>query len=166
MNLNRPAASTAQFAVVSQPPDIAAPGGGPSHRYQCRQAKAYRNVPACEADESSPEKVQVLDPCHPLYGRSFYVIREVVRGGNFPPSYEVEHHDGSTLLIPVTATQGCVEGTNQIKLSVEAVRDLIAVAETLEGHDGRSEEPVGDVITRVATSNSRRHRRSAGGGVS
>jgi hypothetical protein len=109
----------------------------------------------------------VVDPSHPLFGRSFCVIREVGRGGgNFAPSYEVEHRGGSTLLIPVAATQGYFESTNQIKLSVEAVRDLIAVAESLEGHDGRSEEPVGDVIPRVATSNSRRSRRSSGGGVS
>lgn len=150
-----------------QNPQLAVPPAAPSRvANRALRTKAYRNVPACEADESSPEKVQVLDPCHPLYGRSFYVIREVVRGGNFPPSYEVEHRDESTLLIPVAATQGYVEATNQIKLSVEAVRDLIAFAETLEGHDGRSEEPVGDVITRVATSNSRRGRRSSGGGVS
>jgi hypothetical protein len=109
----------------------------------------------------------VLDPSHPLFGRSFSVIREVGRrGGNFAPSYEVEHRGGSTLLIPVSATRGYVEATNQIKLSVEAVRDLIAVAETLEGHDDRTEEPVGDFITRVAASDSRRRRRSSGGGVS
>jgi len=109
----------------------------------------------------------VLDPSHPLFGRSFIVIRELGRGGgNFAPSYEVEHLGGSTLLIPVAATQGYVEVTNQIKLSVEAVRDLIALAETLEGHDDRTKEPVGDVITRVAASDSRRRRRSSGGGVS
>jgi hypothetical protein len=109
----------------------------------------------------------VLDPSHPLFGRSFNVIREVGRrGGNFAPSYEVEHRGGSTLLIPVSATQGYVEATNQIKLSVEAVRDLIAVAETLEGHDDRTEEPLGDVITHAAASDSGRRRRSSGGGVS
>jgi hypothetical protein len=95
------------------------------------------------------------------------VIRKLGRrGGNFAPSYEVEHLGGSTLLIPVSATQGYVAATNQNKLSVEAIRDLIAVAETLEGHDDRTEEPVGDVITRVAASDSRRRRRSSGGGVS
>lgn len=134
---------------------------------RCLPAKAYRNIPACESDESSPDKIEVLDPSHPLFGRSFNVIRKVGRrGGNFAPSYEVEHRGGSTLLIPVSATQGYVEATNQIKLNVEAIRDLIAVAETLEGHDDRTEEPVGDVITRVAASDPRRRRRSSGGGVS
>jgi hypothetical protein len=109
----------------------------------------------------------VLDPRHPLFGRSFNVIREVGRRcGNFAPSYEVEHHGGSTLLIPVSATQGYVDATNQIKLSVEAICDLMAVAETLEGHDDRTEEPVGDVTTHVAASDYRRGRRSSGGGVS
>jgi hypothetical protein len=111
--------------------------------------------------------VEVTDPRHPLYGRSFCVIREVARGsGNFAPSYEVEHRDGSTLLIQVTATLEYVDGTNQIKLSVEAVRDLIAVAGTLEDHDDRTEGPVGNVVARVAASDYRRRRRGSGGGMS
>ncbi|MER9972174.1 hypothetical protein, partial [Mesorhizobium sp. M0060] len=130
-------------------------------------AKAYRNIPAGESDESSVEVVRVLDPCHPLYGRSFRVIRRVAHHrGNFPPSYEVEHRDGSTLLIPVTATQKYVEKANQTKLSVEAVRDLVAVAECLEGHDHRPQEPMGDAVTSFAASNPRRRRRGSGGGVS
>jgi hypothetical protein len=66
-----------------------------------------------------------MDPHHPLYRRPFRVIRRVAHGGgNFPPSYEVDHRDGSTLLIAVAATQKYVEDTNQSKLGVEAVRDL------------------------------------------
>jgi hypothetical protein len=111
--------------------------------------------------------IWVLDPRHPLYGRSFHVIRRVARGGgNLPPSFEVEHRDGSTLLIPVVATQKYVDDTNQIKLSVEAVRDLVAVAECLEGHDHRPQEPVGDAVTSFAAPDSRRCRRGSGGGVS
>jgi len=56
------------------------------------RTKAFRNVPSGESDESLLEVVQVQDPRHPLYGRSFRVIRRVAhRGGNFPPSYEVEY---------------------------------------------------------------------------
>lgn len=130
-------------------------------------SKAYRNVPDCGADESSPKMVEVTDPRNPLYGRSFCVIREVARGsGNCAPSYEVEHRDGSTLLIPVTATLEYIEGTNQIKLSVEAIRDLIALAETLEGHDDRTEGSVGNVVARVTASDGQRRRRGSGGGMS
>lgn len=131
------------------------------------RSKAYRNVPAGDSDESSDEVVRVLDPHHPLFGRAFRVIRPVTRGGgNFPPSYEVEHRDGSTLLIPVAATQKYVGGPNQGKLSVEAVRDLVAVAECLEAHDHRPQEPVGGAATSFAAPNPRRGRRGSGGGVS
>src|ERR1700736_4144196 len=86
-------------------------------------SRAYRNIPAGESDESSTEVIRVLDPRHPLYGRSFHVIRRSThRGGNFPPSYEVEYRNGSTLLIPVAATEKYVRDTNQTKLSIEAVR--------------------------------------------
>ena len=48
--------------------------------------------PLVSSDESSVEVIEVLDPCHPLYGRTFRVIRRVDRGsGNFSPSYEVEY---------------------------------------------------------------------------
>ncbi len=58
-------------------------------------AKASRNIPSGESDESLAEVIQVLDPLHPLYGQSFRVIRRSAhRGGNFPPSYEVEYRNG------------------------------------------------------------------------
>lgn len=95
------------------------------------------------------------------------MIRQVTHGGgNFPPSYEVEYRNGSTLLIVVAATQKYVEGTYQTKLSVEAVRDLVAVAECLEGHDHRPRELVGDAVAGLAASNPRRCRRGSGGGGS
>jgi hypothetical protein len=55
-------------------------------------AKAFRNIPSGESDESSVDVIEVQDQRHPLYGRSFRVIRLVAhRGGDFPPSYEVEY---------------------------------------------------------------------------
>src|ERR1700676_5742381 len=99
---------------------------------RCLPAKAFRNIPSEEADESSAEMIEVLDPRHPLYGRSFRVIRRSThRGGNFPPSYEVEYRHGSSLLIPVSATEKCTIETNQTKLSIEALRDIISVVECL-----------------------------------
>ena len=37
-------------------------------------SKALRNIPSAKADESFSEVIRVLDPRHPLYGRSFRVI--------------------------------------------------------------------------------------------
>src|ERR1700676_43297 len=132
-----------------------------------RRSRAYRNIPAGESDESSTEVIRVLDPRHPLYGRSFHVIRRSThRGGNFPPSYEVEYRNGSTLLIPVTATEKYVRDTNQTKLSIEAVRDLVSVAECLENHEYRPKQAVGDAVAGFAASNCRRRCRGSGGAAS
>src|SRR5690242_16871736 len=87
-------------------PPAAAGTYGADCASRCRRAKAYRNIPSCESDESPIEEVRVLDPLHPLYGRSFRVIRRSTqRGGNFLPSYEVEHCNGSSLLIPIAVTE-------------------------------------------------------------
>ena len=48
-----------------------------------------------EADELLAERIQVLDPHHSLYGRTFHVIRRVARrGGNCPKSNEVGYGNG------------------------------------------------------------------------
>lgn len=131
------------------------------------RARACRNIPPGESDESSTEVVWVLDPRHPLYGRSFRVIRRSThRGGNFPPSYEVEHRNGSTLLIPVAATEKYVLDANQTKLSIEAIRDLVSVAECLENHEYRPNDALDDAVASVAASNRRRRRRGSCGGIS
>lgn len=128
------------------------------------RAKAFRNVPSGESDESSSELVQVQDPRHPLYGSSFRAIRRVAhRGGNFPPSYEVEYLNGRSLLIPVTATEPYHHGTNQTKLSIEALRELVFAVEGLECHEHGSERSVGDIAACSTASGRRRHRRSSGG---
>ncbi|WP_206616087.1 hypothetical protein, partial [Rhizobium hidalgonense] len=41
LNLNRPWASTVQFAILSRRSDIAEPDGAPSHRYRCRRATTH-----------------------------------------------------------------------------------------------------------------------------
>ena len=62
--------------------------------------------PLVSLTRSLIERVRVLDPHHPLYGRTFCVIRRLVqRGGNYPASYEVEYYNGASLLIPVSATE-------------------------------------------------------------
>ena len=71
-----------------------------------------------------------------------------------------------TLLIPVAATEKYVRDTNQTKLSIEAVRDLVSVAECLENHEYRPKQAVGDAVAGFAASNCRRRCRGSGGGAS
>lgn len=105
------------------------------------------------------------DPTHPLFGRTFRVIRQSVhRGGGFPVSYEVEYRDGASLLIPVAATEPQISTENRTKLSLEALHDLTSLVEQLEHHADRSGRPLGHASSGIAAPNRRRGRRSAGGG--
>lgn len=130
------------------------------------RAKACRNIPASESDESSGEEITVQDPTHPLFGRTFRVIRRSVhRGGGFPISYEVEHGDAASLLVPVAATEPQNSTENRTKLSVEALRDLISAAEQLEQQADRPGRTLGHAAIDIAAPNCRRSRRSSGGGI-
>ena len=134
---------------------------------QCLPARAYRNIPSGESDESLAEVVQVLDPRHPLYGRSFRVIRRSThRGGNFPPSYEVEHQGGTSLLVPISVTEPYEANANQTKLCIDALHDLISAVECLECHERRSERSLGGAAAGSAAQDRRRRRRGPGGGLS
>ena len=134
---------------------------------RCLPAKASRNIPSSEADESFSEVVQVLDPRHPLYGRSLRVIRRSShRGGNFPPSYEVEHRFGTSLLVPISATEPQKPNANRTKLSIEALGDLLSAVEGLECDERGSERPLGDTAAGSTAPDHRRRRRSFGGDVS
>jgi len=131
------------------------------------QAKAYRNIPSGEPDESLVEVIQVLDPRHPLYGRAFRVIcRSSHRGGNFPPSYEVEHRGGTSLLVPISATEPFGLNANRTKLSIEALCELISAAECLKCDEHRSERSLGDTVAGSTAPDRQRHRRGSGGDVS
>jgi hypothetical protein len=112
-------------------------------------------------------EVTVRDPVHPLYGRTFRVIRRSVhRGGGFPISYEVEYKNGASLLIPVVETEEYNQDEYRTKLSVEALYDLIAVAEQVEDHANKAGRPLGDTAAGLEAPNRRRGRRSASGGLS
>ena len=107
------------------------------------------------------------DPVHPLYGRTFHVIRRSVhRSGSFPISYEVEYKNGASLLIPVVATGKYDQNEYRTKLSVEALYDLIAVAEQVEDYADKAGRPLGDTAAGTAAPNRRRGRRGTGGGLS
>ena len=133
---------------------------------QCLRARAHRNIPSGESDESSGEVIAVRDPTHPLFGRTFHVIRRSVhRGGGFPISYEVEYRDKASLLIPVAATEPQNRAENRTKLSVEALHDLTSLVEQFEHHADQSERPLDDAASGTAAPNRRRGRRSSGGGL-
>jgi hypothetical protein len=109
----------------------------------------------------------VRDPTHPLFGRTFRVIRRSVhRGGGFPISYEVEHGDAASLLIPVAVIEPQNWPENRTKLSVEALHDFISIAEQLENHADKAGRPLGDAAAEPAAPDCRRSRRSSDGGVS
>ena len=131
-------------------------------------SKAYRNIPRNEADESSIDEIRVLDPRHPLYGRSFRVIRRSAhRGGNFPLSYEVEHRNGSSLLIPIAATEWHEPSNIRPKLSIESLRDLVSAVDSLDSDDEhKPKRSLGNAVAKPEAAGCRRHRRGLGGGAS
>src|SRR5215213_4526326 len=132
------------------------------------QAKSYRNIPCSEADASSIDEITVLDPRHPLYGRSFRVLRRLTyRGGNFPLSYEVEFRNGSSLLIPIAATEWEDSPNDQLKLCIEALRDLVHAVDCLDSHDEhRTKRSLDNTVAGSEAAGDRRPRRCPGGGRS
>lgn len=130
------------------------------------QAKAYRNIPSSKAEDSLPDVVAVRDPSHPLFGKSFRVVRvSTHRGGNFAPSYEVEHCAGISLLIPIASTEEPGPSEHLTKLSVEGLEELISVVGQLED-ERRSKGCLDDAAAQLAAAGRRRNRRSIGGDVS
>lgn len=128
-------------------------------------SKAFRNIPSAESDESSFEEVQVLDPRHPLYGKSFRVVRRLPRrGGNFQPSYEVEYYKGTTLIIPIAATECLRDKSDRTKLSIEALLDIINVSDCIHDSKYESEGPLETTTVVPPTADCRRCRGGSDGG--
>jgi len=117
---------------------------------RCPRARAFGNTPTGESDESFPEDVAVLDPSHPLFGRRFKVIR-LTRVGSAEQAFEVEYLGHVCLHVPVAATEPSFAGENHPKLSVEALFDLISMAELLEDGVDRSPRSLGDFAAGRAT---------------
>jgi hypothetical protein len=131
------------------------------------RTKALRNIPSAKADESFSEVIQVLDPRYPLYGRSFRVIcRSPQKGGNFSPSYEVEHRGGTSLLVPVAATEPFDLDATRPKLSIESLHELMSAVECLESDEHRSKRSLGGAAPGSTPTDHRRRCRSSGGDVS
>lgn len=129
-------------------------------------SKVYGDAPFGTADESLPEEVQVLDPRHPLYGRSFQVLgRSRFCSGSSAPYYEVAYHKGVTLNVPVATTEPLSLPIAPTKLSVDALRDLLNVV-GYKGHEYSARRSLDDAAGDVKASDRRRHRRGSGGGIS
>jgi hypothetical protein len=100
-------------------------------------------------------------------GRTFRVIRSSVhRGGGFPVSFEVEHGEAASLLVPVAATWLHNSMGDRTKLSVEALHDLIALAEQLENHADQTGRALGHAAAGASAPDRRRSRRRTRGGAS
>jgi hypothetical protein len=129
-----------------------------------RRARTFEDTPPGEADVPTLADITVGDPHHPLFGRRFRVLRLAVPGRGHPsPSYEVEYLPGTTLRIPVAASERSAGAENLTKLSVEALRDLISLIELLGTHGDRAEDPVVDAASGAPAADPRRDRRGAGG---
>jgi len=107
----------------------------------------------------------VCDPTHPLFGRSFRVIRRAVhRGGSNPVCYEVAHGDHDSLLIPITAVEQENVVTNRTILSVDSLTDLISEAEQVDGGADTTQRSLGNIESRFTPPGRRRSRSRSGGG--
>jgi hypothetical protein len=95
------------------------------------------------------------------------VLRRLARrAGNVLPSFEVEHRDGSTLLIPEAATEPSSARETDVKLSVEGLRELVSLAEVLDEYADRLGRAVGHAPTGSSPTHRRERRRGPGGGAS
>lgn len=125
----------------------------------------FGDAPNSDVDESFPEEVRVLDPRHPLFGRTFQVLgRSLFRRVGCVPCYAVVYRDGVTLNVPVAATEAEDVPIAPTKLSVEALRDLLNVVDSTHEHGTR--RPLDNAAGSAEVPDHRRRRCGAGGGVS
>jgi hypothetical protein len=102
---------------------------------QCRTARGLRSTPKPDADLPAPTEIEVIDPAHPLYGRRFRLV-SIARGTCSESCARVEWRFGLTLLLPLTVTNLGSRNEQRptcTKLSIEALGELVAVAEASEG---------------------------------
>jgi len=91
-------------------------------------------------DVAASEEVEVVDPCHPLYGRRYRLIsigkESTTRGACKESFARVHYRFGLTLLLPLGVTNLERKGLPRAaptKLSLDALQDLIALAEESGG---------------------------------
>ena len=78
--------------------------------------------------------------------------------GGLPPCYEVDYIVGSTLMIPIKATEEYQYTENQTKLSIDSLLDLLIIVESVEVNGDRAERSLDVVIDDSAAPSRRRGR--------
>jgi hypothetical protein len=107
---------------------------------QSQKARASGDTHKSDDDVATSEEVDVVDPCHPLYGRRYRLIsigkETTTRGACKEPFARVHYRFGLTLLLPLGVTNLERNGLPRAaptKLSLDALQDLIALAEESGG---------------------------------
>src|SRR5262249_25520303 len=97
---------------------------------RCRTTTGFKNALSADADLPSLD-VEVIDPAHPLCGKRFRLIS--IERTTCPDTWaRVEWRFGLTLLLPLHVTNlgpRRERPAAQTKLSIEALEELVAVAE-------------------------------------
>ncbi len=96
-----------------------------------------------------------MDPRHPLYRRRFRLL-SVVRGRRSAGFVYVEYRLDVSLILPISATslQATVAHIVPTKLSLEALGDLVTVAEGREGECRSSPAMSGEACLRACAGKS------------
>ena len=100
-----------------------------------RRSRGFKSTPTADADVPMPADVEVIDPTHPLYGRRFRLV-SITRGTCSDSCARVEWRFGLTLLLSLEVTNLVPrkeQRTMRTRLSIEAMEELVAVAEGSEG---------------------------------
>lgn len=93
------------------------------------------DIPGRDDDVPMPDEISVVDPGHPLYGRRFrlHTITNAMRTCGYA---FVEYRPGILLKLPITVTSLRLSPELRpaaTKLSVEGLRELVALAGESEG---------------------------------
>jgi hypothetical protein len=91
------------------------------------------NAPFQKPDDAKIEEVEVTDPDHPLFGKSFPVL-SVSRGTSDSSHVFVRYRDGIMLRIARRSTNLSTLGNNapRSKLTAHALRDLFTLVKEYE----------------------------------
>ncbi len=121
-------------------PPLMAASCEPDCASRCLRARASGDAHKSHDDVAACEEVEVVDPCHPLYGRRYRLIsigkESTTRGACKELFARVHYRFGLTLLLPLGVTNLERNGLLRAaptKLSLDALQDLIAVAEESGG---------------------------------
>src|SRR5712671_2942579 len=126
-------------ATMLNPPLMAA-SCEPDCASRCLRARASEDTHKSDDDVATSEEVEVVDPRHPLYGRRYRLIsignETTTRGACKELFARVHYRFGLTLLLPLGVTnleQNGLPRAASTKLNLDALQDLIALAEESEG---------------------------------